>query len=147
MASFTVELAGAADIATITALERDYYGAEGYPSALFYQALVQWPQGLWVVKQQQQVQGYLLMAPSAEPKVLWLMSMLIAPAARGQGLGTLLLQQVIAQQPGLTCLRLTVAADNHAAQHIYRQCGFVKRDEIADFFGPGGDRWLYEWQR
>jgi ribosomal-protein-alanine N-acetyltransferase len=139
-------LATAADIPAIAALEYDYYAAEGYPSALFYQALQQWPGGLWVAKQQQQITAYLLLAASNSAGVYWLMSMLVAPAARGQGLGKRLIQQVQSLSTGLQAIRLTVASDNHAAQRLYQQCGFKKIEEIANFFGPGAHRWLLEWR-
>lgn len=146
MTAAIVSPATAADIAAVAALEHSYYGAEGYPSALFYQALQQWPQGLWVAKQQQLL-GYLLLAPASTVGMHWLMSMLIAPAARGQGLGKELLQHVLTSVDDLTCVRLSVASDNHAAQRLYQQCGFKKIGEVIDFFGPRAHRWLFEWQR
>jgi ribosomal-protein-alanine N-acetyltransferase len=146
MTELTLSLADAADVAAIAELEWSYYGADGYPAALFYQALQQWPQGLWVAKRQQLL-GYLLIAPASGADTHWLMSMLVAPQARGQGLGKALLQHVLTTNTELGCIRLTVASDNHTAQRIYQQCGFTKIDEIADFFGPGAHRWLFEWRR
>lgn len=147
MSKLTIEPAQANDVAAIAALEFDYYAAEGYPAALFYQALQQWPRGLWVAKQEQQLRGYLLLAPASQSDCHWLMSMLVAPQARGQGIGKLLLHHVLAVESALKCVRLTVAEDNFAAQRLYQQCGFNKIEEIADFFGPGVHRWLLEWHR
>ncbi|CAI8152284.1 MAG: Mycothiol acetyltransferase [Pseudidiomarina mangrovi] len=146
MTAISIRPAIHSDIAAIAALERAYYGDHGYPSALFYQALQQWPQGLWVASEQQLI-GYLLVAPSEPQQPHWLMSMLVAHAARGRGVGHKLLQHFLATELNVNQLRLTVAADNHAAQRLYQQCGFEKIDDIADFFGPGEHRWLYEWQR
>lgn len=146
MTAITIRTATAGDIAAIAALERTYYGDHGYPSALFYQALQQWPQGLWVAAEQQPI-GYLLVAPGEPKQPHWLMSMLVAHAARGRGVGHNLLQHYLDAELSVKQLRLTVAADNHAAQRLYQQCGFEKIDEIADFFGPGEHRWLYQWQR
>lgn len=143
----TIGPAHADDVVAISALELAHYGNEGYPSALFYQALQQWPRCLWVAKQHQQLLGYVLVAPTQQAGVYWLMSMLMAPQARGQGLGKRLLQQLQHRETALQVVRLTVASDNHAAQHVYQQCGFTKMEEIADFFGPGAHRWLFEWQR
>ena len=146
MTALTISPASATDIAAIAELEYSYYATEGYPSALFYQALQQWPHGLWVAKQQQLL-GYLLIAPASTLGMHWLMSMLIAQEARGQGIGKRLLQQVLADTDELTQVRLSVASDNHAAQHVYQQCGFQKIAEVNDFFGPGSHRWLFEWRR
>lgn len=134
------------DIVAITSLENDYYGNHGYPSALFYQALQQWPRGLWVATEQQLL-AYLLVAPGDYQQPHWLMSMLVASHARGSGVGSKLLQHYLNTESAVKQLRLSVASDNHAAQRLYKQCGFTKIDEIADFFGPTQQRLIYQWHR
>jgi GNAT superfamily N-acetyltransferase len=53
------------------------------------------------------------------------------PEARGQGIGTALLERCreFAQASGAGVLRLRTARDNHTAQRVYEKFGFV-RDEV-----------------
>lgn len=51
----------------------------------------------------------------------------LLPAYRGQGLGTVMLQEVVAWacQAGFARLTLTVRANNRRALHVFRKVGFV----------------------
>jgi len=53
----------------------------------------------------------------------------VLPAARGRGIGALLLGELerFARAEGLRALSLDVAADNERASELYRRCGFVER--------------------
>jgi len=53
----------------------------------------------------------------------------VLPAARGRGVGSLLLGELerFARAEGLRALSLDVAADNRRAGELYRRCGFVER--------------------
>lgn len=56
-------------------------------------------------------------------------SMFVAPAVRGRGIGTLLLQAALAQAlawSGVEQISLAVTASNQAALSLYRSCGFVE---------------------
>lgn len=144
----TVNFAQPQDIAQLEALERSTYAHEGYPAPLFYQALMQWPQGLVVYRQQQanqqQAVGYLLAAPG-QPHEQWIMSVLIAQSARGQGIGKQLLAFYLDQlsQQGVQCtVKLTVAPTNTPAIALYEQFGFEKVEYLPQCLGPGADRIL-----
>lgn len=141
-----IRLATATDIPQLETLERATYPLEGYPAALFYQALGQWPQGLWVASAKTDptiIHGYLLAALGAQDEH-WIMSVLIASQARGQGLGKQLLQTYLAQlksnHPSGVQVKLTVAPANTAAIALYRQLGFQKTDFLPNFMGPDEDR-------
>lgn len=138
----------AGDIPAISVLERAYYGVESYPAGFLYQALAQWPQGLWVAKQEHQVTGYALVAPAQSPSEYWLMAALVAEQARGQGLGEKLCASAISSctQLGASKLWLSVAPDNHGAIRLYRKLGFVDAGQHVDFLGPGEHRLVMQLQ-
>lgn len=61
-----------------------------------------------------------------EDDLVGLYDVFTAPAARGQGLATLLCAQLLqgATAQGARCAYLQVDADNHAARRLYRRLGF-----------------------
>lgn len=137
----TIRPAAHADVELLTDLEQQTYGSEGYPAALFYQALAQWPSSFFVATQQQRVCGYVLAAPG-DDQTLWIMSLLIAPSARGHGIGQQLMRYLLDQRCIDTKLALTVAPDNHNAIRLYQRLGFRQAKYIPDFMGPQHDRLL-----
>ena len=70
----------------------------------------------------------------------------VEPAARRQGLGTLLIQTVEEQlkQEGVSLMSLEVAEDNIAARRFYRRLGFVTRGRIAKYYGGRVDAEVME---
>lgn len=64
--------------------------------------------------------------PGAERGVVELISMWIAPHARGRGVGDALVQEVVrwGTQTGAHTLRLDVRQANHVAEALYRRNGF-----------------------
>ena len=140
--------AQAQHVAQLEALEQATYADEGYPAPLFYQALAQWPEGVIVCVDGQNVLGYLLAAPG-QPNEHWIMSLLISEAARGQGIGNQLVQfylaQVARQKSRPARVKLTVAPDNKPAIALYERNGFKKIDYLPKFMGPNADRILMEW--
>ncbi|WP_417665060.1 GNAT family N-acetyltransferase [Pseudidiomarina sp.] len=139
----TIRQARAADVPQLEALERETYALEGYPTALFYQAIAQWPEFTTVATQTNRVLGYLLAAPGTNDE-LWIMSLLIDTRARGQGIGALLVRHLIDhinQSPNqFKHLKLSVSPTNLAAIALYKKMGFSKQSLIDDFLGPGEPR-------
>lgn len=74
---------------------------------------------------------------------LYISSMTLAPAVRGQGLGAPLLQGCMAHvaqaYPHLRSVVLLVNANWTAARRIYAAAGFVKVARLDGFFGASGD--------
>jgi len=66
------------------------------------------------------------------------LALAIAPAWQGQGLGRLLLQQVLAQLRAQGCLRclLEVRRSNLRAQRLYLQAGFVQDGLRKAYYAP-----------
>ncbi len=63
----------------------------------------------------------------AEPDLGWVMSVYVAPSARGQGLGDAIFARIVdnAARAGMTRLGLHVGQNNAAAQALYARAGFV----------------------
>ena len=78
-------------------------------------------------------------APGAEPTVAEVLSMWVAPRARGRGVGDAVLAHVEAwaRSTGFTHLRLDVAPDNPAATALYERNGFALTDEQGDLMPDG----------
>ncbi|MBM0240004.1 GNAT family N-acetyltransferase [Micromonospora sp. ATA32] len=77
--------------------------------------------------------------PTSEENVVELISMWVAPAARGRGVGDELVQAVErwARQAGTEALRLAVAEGNEAAIELYQQNGFADTGKFGDTMPDG----------
>ncbi|MGY6410552.1 MAG: ribosomal protein S18-alanine N-acetyltransferase [Alkalilacustris sp.] len=66
-----------------------------------------------------------------------LLTLAVAPAARGQGLGTRLLAELMARAAarGAAAMLLEVAADNTAARVLYARAGFVEIGRRRGYYG------------
>lgn len=67
-------------------------------------------------------------------------------AARGQGVGTALLDAVeqLARRRRCRALRLEVRADNAGAIRLYERLGYRRLYALAGYYGDGADGWRYE---
>lgn len=79
-----------------------------------------------------------------EPGVAELVSMWIAPAGRGQGVGNALMAAVEAWAygTGATVLELAVADGNDPARNLYLRNGFTDTDQLGDLMPDGVRREL-----
>lgn len=75
--------------------------------------------------------------PPNDPSSLFVWQVGVAPAARGGGLGTLMLDGVLARPAceGVTHLTATVSPDNLASLALFR--GYARRRGVACEIGPG----------
>lgn len=131
-------------IPDIAKLEQSYYPDDCYGEGFLYQALSQWPQGIWVAEQGGQLLGYALLAPGQHQGEHWLMAAVVNSKGRGQGIGKKLCLACIAsaRKQGCSSLYLTVAEDNDVARNLYLKLGFQAQALKQDFFGPGQHRVL-----
>jgi len=74
-----------------------------------------------------------------EPGVAELVSMWIAPAGRGQGVGDALMSAIEdwARRTGARVLRLSVVDGNDPAHNLYLRSGFADTDELGDLMPDG----------
>ena len=74
-----------------------------------------------------------------EPGVAELVSMWIAPAGRGHGVGDALMSAIEdwARRTGARVLRLSVVDGNDPAHNLYLRSGFADTDELGDLMPDG----------
>lgn len=72
--------------------------------------------------------------PSEEDGVVWLISMWVAPAARGRSVGDTLVEEVVqwARSVGARELRLSVVETNTAAARLYERHSFACTGEVVE---------------
>ncbi|KIW97169.1 uncharacterized protein Z519_02561 [Cladophialophora bantiana CBS 173.52] len=63
----------------------------------------------------------------------------VSPAARGHGIGSLLVQKVIEDSKCWSCraIELWVDEANHIARGLYSKYGFVVEHTVPDYYSPG----------
>lgn len=83
-----------------------------------------------------------------DPELAYIVGFAIEKGQRGSGLGTRFLHGLIEKlrDEGVKRVQLTVDPDCKPALRIYRKAGFKQIAELADEYGPGIDRLLYELQ-
>ena len=74
-----------------------------------------------------------------EPEAAELVSMWIAPAGRGQGVGDALMTAIAdwARAAGARVLKLSVVDGNDPAHNLYLRSGFTDTDELGDLMADG----------
>ena len=77
-----------------------------------------------------------------EPETAELVSMWIAPAGRGQGVGDALMTAIAdwARAAGARVLKLSVVDGNDPAHNLYLRSGFADTDELGDLMPDGVHR-------
>jgi ribosomal-protein-alanine N-acetyltransferase len=87
--------------------------------------------------------GYHLVLTRAGSRWGRLYSLVVDPAARGRGLGRILLTDAEAQARRAGCrgLRLEVRQDNAAANALYAAAGYRRVAALPDYYEDGGDGW------
>ena len=89
-----------------------------------------------------------LMRDWRDPELAYLYGYAVAIDHRGLGIGTAMLRTIFEALPraGFRRLQLTVHPENQIAIHIYQDKFNMKKiDFLKDYYGPGEDRWLFEW--
>lgn len=73
-------------------------------------------------------------------------SLATQPQARGQGVGTALLEAAehAARRRGCQALRLEVQVDNARAIRLYERIGYMRIGRYVKFYQDGTDAWRYE---
>ena len=126
------------DIPVLTALEPALFADDAWSEQTWWAELAGRPRRSYVVAEQGGVVvGYAGVDRHGE--VADVMTIAVAPAAQGQGLGSLLMDWLIdaARCGGAEHLMLEVRADNTAAQRLYSKRGFAMLTVRRRYYQPG----------
>lgn len=140
---YSIYKASKNDLDAVAKIEHALFGHHGYPAFFFRQAFDCWGSGFYVVKsdveksradedhlsitvEQNEVLGYLLLAPSDEGvhKKAWILSVGVSESAQGKGVGQALLKHACEQSAQYQQVFLTVDPDNIGACKLYESLGF-----------------------
>jgi ribosomal-protein-alanine N-acetyltransferase len=119
----TIRAATAADLDAITVIERDSFG-DPWSLKSFSDSLAHHFVRMNVIEDASGVAGYSVLWVSGDECEL--ANIAVAPARRGQGLGSILLDALLRQasEEGLLVMFLEVRASNVTAQRLYASRGF-----------------------
>ncbi len=135
-----VRAAGPADVDAILALERLFPSDAMARRAV--QRFMRVPTArFWVAVERGAVVGNLLLLLRVGSDYGRVYSVVVAPAARGQGLGNRLIacaEQAV-RAAGRSRLRLEVRTDNHAAQALYARRGYREVTRLPRYYADGAD--------
>jgi len=126
------------DIPALAALEPALFADDRWSEQTWWAELAGRPRRCYVVAEQDgAVVGYAGVDRHGE--VADVMTIAVAPAAQGQGMGSLLLAWLIdaARSGGAEHLMLEVRADNLAAQRLYSKTGFAMLSVRRRYYQPG----------
>ena len=126
------------DIPDLALLELDLFADDAWSEQTWWAELAGRPGRSYVVGEQSgAVVGYAGVNRGAD--VADVMTIAVAAAARGKGLGRVLMDWMIAEarHGGATHLMLEVRADNAAAQRLYSKAGFATLTIRRRYYQPG----------
>ena len=126
------------DIPALSALEPVLFADDPWSPQTWWAELAGRPRRSYIVGEQgETVVGYAGLNRGSE--VADVMTIAVAPAAQGQGLGRVLMQWVIVEsrRSGAEHLMLEVRADNVAGQRLYVTAGFTRLTVRRRYYQPG----------
>lgn len=127
-----------ADAAALVALEQFFPGDR--MSAASVRRFLRVPSAaVWVVEQGGSVCASLILLTRRGSAVARIYSLVVAPSARGQGLGVQLVQTAerAARRAGCHAVSLEVRADNRAARSLYAGLGYREHARLPGYYEDG----------
>ncbi|MER5513718.1 GNAT family N-acetyltransferase [Streptomyces sp. NPDC002763] len=131
------------DLSEIQRLDSEAFPAAPYPYFVLRQFVDAFPRYLLVLDDRRILYGYLQATPPDQGQC-WLLSLCVAAKSRRQGLGRLLVTELLARLRAehVHTVKLSVEPGNTAAIELYAQLGFLYSGSHPDYFGPGESRHL-----
>jgi len=143
---FQIRQARIEDLEDITSVEREVYGTCSYGYVVFRQFVDVSP-NLFLVAEAASILGYVvgLISADAPGGCSWILSLVVSPSSRKQGIGSGLAQALISRffDLNVKSIYLTVAPINSGAQKLYTNLGFSYEKRVNDYFGPDEDRLIF----
>jgi ribosomal-protein-alanine N-acetyltransferase len=127
------------DLEVLAALERELFADDAWTLESWWHELAGRPRRDYVVAvdEQGEILGYAGLDRAGESGDV--MTIAVAPAAQGRGLGRHLLTELVrrAELSGIRSLLLEVRADNAAARRLYERGGFEVISVRRRYYQPG----------
>ncbi|MEO3936206.1 ribosomal protein S18-alanine N-acetyltransferase [Dermatophilaceae bacterium Soc4.6] len=127
------------DIPVLTVLDAELFAADAWPPATWWAELAGRPRRVYVVATAAEgaVVGYAGLDLGGD--VADVMTVAVAPPARGTGLGDLLVTTLLdrAAKSGAQAVMLEVRADNEPALRLYERHGFDRLSIRHRYYQPG----------
>ncbi|MGE4071327.1 MAG: ribosomal protein S18-alanine N-acetyltransferase [Lysobacterales bacterium] len=135
--------ASVGDVDALDALEQAVFSGDRMRRRQFLHHLQAQSSDLIVAVSEQQLLGYALLLRRRGIRSCRVYSIAVSSAARGQGLGALLLQRLerIARANGLGEIRLEVRQDNTTALALYESRGYRRFGAHSNYYEDGADAW------
>jgi ribosomal-protein-alanine N-acetyltransferase len=126
-------------LAPVVAMERVLFGDECWSEAAFWSELAQYETRHYVAAWDgPDLQGYAGLAAYREEA--WVQTIGVAPSYQRRGLGTALLEGLLAEarRRSADTIALEVRADNAPAQELYARHGFATTGRRRGYYQPSG---------
>ncbi len=146
MTEFHCRLAVIADLDQLVALEKQCF-TEDRISRRSFRRFIEMPRDrLIVAVSGDQILGYSLVLMRSATRLARIYSIAVSAAARGQGLGSQLVQQAehYAVEAGRIIMRLEVREDNAPAIRLYQQLGYRQFGTYRDYYDDHGTALRFE---
>ena len=133
------------DFVGISEVENEAYGGHGYDFYFIRMIPYIFRTTCLIAENKGRAVGYCLGAvEDYDPVCGWILSLVVKYEVRNNGIGSSLLKQGmdLLHARGVKNIKLTVAADNLAAVHVYENIGFKVLSIENDFFGKDKQRLL-----
>lgn len=129
------------DIKAIVNIENACFDEERFSPRVLAYLVLHSRGGTYVACDENNVVAYVSVLQRAGCRNLRIYSIAVAPQASGRGIGSRLMEFVIAeaQKRGLSFVSLEVALDNMPARAMYDKYGFEPSQLLKAYFRPGRD--------
>jgi ribosomal protein S18 acetylase RimI-like enzyme len=144
--NFVIRNARPADFSQLMELETGSFSCERL-SPRRMRHWIEAPNGILLVAvptaEPQHVLGYCLAFTRSDSPVARAYSLAISPAARGKGLGRMLMESMAraSRRKGCTAVRLEVAKTNKIAIELYEKLNYSRLKSLPQYYEDGQDAW------
>lgn len=126
------------DLDETSAVDREAFGNDSYPTFFFRQAFDVFGDLLRVAEDENKnIVGYTLGAFQPSTTTGWILALAVRTHYRQMGVATLLTQDLlqVLREKGVRSVKLTVQPANNPAISLYRKIGFYELDKADEYFG------------
>lgn len=144
--NYAIRRAREADLDALIELERRGFSADHMQPRQFRHHLCNERAAVLVARDGSRMLGNAIVLFRRTSRIARLYSLVIAPEARGLGVGRALLASAErrARRRGCGAMRLEVRVDNPAAIALYESAGYVRFGRRPDYYQDGTHAWRYE---